>query len=157
MGEHCKKSIFLFGTISITIISLTSLAGAVLAPLRSWRYYPDLQSGMIALAVGCLSGDAILHLIPIIFGLHGHAHAEHDDDGDDDDDEDHHDNGSEHAPSLPGNIVNQRGMMLLMGLYIFYLFETSIGLWQHYKERKKNEKTCPKSPQKIAMSASVGL
>ena len=75
MGEHCKKSVFLFGIVSITIISLTSLAGAVLAPLRNWRYYPDLQSGMIALAVGCLSGDAILHLIPIIFGLHGHTHA----------------------------------------------------------------------------------
>ena len=48
MGQHCKKSVFLFGIVSITIISLTSLAGAVLAPLRHWRYYPDLQSGMIA-------------------------------------------------------------------------------------------------------------
>ena len=93
MGEHCKKSIFLFGTISITIISLTSLAGAVLAPLRSWKYYPDLQSGMIALAVGCLSGDAILHLIPIIFGLHGHAHAEKDHDDHDHDDHDHEGHG----------------------------------------------------------------
>lgn len=96
MGEHCQKSIFFTGMLAIAIISLTSLVGAVLAPMRSWPIYPDLQSGMVALAIGCLSGDAVLHLIPvsprhyifsslliilffiiqIIFGLHDHEHGE---------------------------------------------------------------------------------
>ena len=71
---------------------------------------------------------------------HDHDSHEH---GDHDEHEhhEHHDNGSEKEPALPHNMVAQRGMMLLMGLYIFYLFETSIGLWQHYKDwfmRKKS-------------------
>jgi len=145
MGDHCEKSVFLFGIISITIISLTSLAGAVLAPLRSWKYYPDLQSGMIALAVGCLSGDAVLHLIPIIFGLHNHDHGAHEDHDHhahhDHHDHEGHDEHEEHSDALAQNaLVTQRGMMLLMGLYIFYLFETSIGLIQHYRTHKRQTK-----------------
>jgi len=106
MGEHCQKSIFFTGMLAIAIISLTSLVGAVLAPMRSWPIYPDLQSGMVALAIGCLAGDAVLHLIPvsllhymllslmiilffilqIIFGLHDHEHSEEHSEH-----EDHHD------------------------------------------------------------------
>jgi zinc transporter 10 len=147
MGDHCEKSIFVFGMISITIISLTSLTGAVLAPLRSWKYYADVQSGMVALAVGCLSGDAVLHLIPIIFGLHNHdhgAHAGHDEH----DHHDHHDHDEheEHdGDALSPDVVTQRGMMILTGIYIFYLFETSIGLIQHYQASKKQTKNTPQS------------
>ena len=75
MGDQCDKSVMLFGLTSIAIISLTSLVGALFAPFQNASFYADFQSCMIAVAVGCLTGDAILHLIPLIFGLHGHAHG----------------------------------------------------------------------------------
>jgi len=132
MGEHCQKSIFFTGMLAIAIISLTSLVGAVLAPMRSWPIYPDLQSGMVALAIGCLSGDAVLHLIPIIFGLHDHEHGEEHSEH-----EDHHEHDAhgqeEEEDGLSHKMITKRGLMLLLGLYTFYLFETGIGLWHSFK------------------------
>ena len=89
MGDYCQLSVIWIGLLSIGIISLTSLVGAVFAPFQKSPYYAHFQGDcfsnqriltlkigmMIALAVGCLTGDAILHLIPMIFGLHGHTHG----------------------------------------------------------------------------------
>lgn len=52
------------GFVSITIISLLSLAGVVLIPLMNRVFFKFLLSFLVALAVGTLSGDAFLHLIP---------------------------------------------------------------------------------------------
>ncbi|CAF89116.1 unnamed protein product, partial [Tetraodon nigroviridis] len=55
---------WLGGFISITIISLLSLLGIVLIPLMGKVFFKFLLSFLVALAVGTLSGDALLHLIP---------------------------------------------------------------------------------------------
>ena len=55
---------WLGGFISITIISLLSLLGIVLIPLMGKVFFNFLLSFLVALAVGTLSGDALLHLIP---------------------------------------------------------------------------------------------
>lgn len=52
------------GFLSITIISLLSLLGVVLIPLMNKVFFKFLLSFLVALAVGTLSGDAFLHLIP---------------------------------------------------------------------------------------------
>uniref|UniRef100_A0A8C2WSM8 Zinc transporter ZIP6 n=1 Tax=Cyclopterus lumpus TaxID=8103 RepID=A0A8C2WSM8_CYCLU len=52
------------GFVSITIISLMSLLGVVLIPLMNKVFFKFLLSFLVALAVGTLSGDAFLHLIP---------------------------------------------------------------------------------------------
>merc|ERR1711970_598232 len=74
---------------------------------------------MIALAVGCLTGDAILHLIPMIFGLHGHTH------GGEEIEFTEHDEHDDHG-ELSQSTVRQRGLMIMAGLYIFYVLETII-------------------------------
>ncbi|XP_006812057.2 zinc transporter ZIP6-like [Saccoglossus kowalevskii] len=55
-----------YGILSITIISLVSLCGILIVPV--FRRFPEgykrLLAVLVALAVGTLSGDAILHLIP---------------------------------------------------------------------------------------------
>ncbi|KAJ3603420.1 hypothetical protein NHX12_029509 [Muraenolepis orangiensis] len=54
------------GFVSITLISLLSLLGVVLIPLMNKVFFNFLLSFLVALAVGMLSGDAFLHLIPHI-------------------------------------------------------------------------------------------
>lgn len=57
------------GFLSITVISLLSLAGVVLIPLINRVFFKFLLSFLVALAVGTLSGDAFLHLIPHVSPL----------------------------------------------------------------------------------------
>lgn len=65
-GPHpsCVSAAWLGGFISITVISLLSLLGIVLIPLMGKVFFKFLLSFLVALAVGTLSGDALLHLIP---------------------------------------------------------------------------------------------
>lgn len=55
---------WLWGFVSITIISLLSLLGVVLVPILKQSCFKFLLTFLVALAVGTLSGDALLHLLP---------------------------------------------------------------------------------------------
>lgn len=60
----CVSAAWLGGFVSISVISLLSLLGIVLIPLMGKVFFKFLLSFLVALAVGTLSGDALLHLIP---------------------------------------------------------------------------------------------
>ena len=53
-----------YGIAAVTVISLTSLAGVATLPLLGKRVYKKILAVLVALAVGTLSGDALLHLLP---------------------------------------------------------------------------------------------
>ncbi|CAJ0923768.1 unnamed protein product, partial [Ranitomeya imitator] len=63
-GVYSKKKAWLGGFIAITIISVLSLLGIILIPLMNKVFFKFLLSFLVALAVGTLSGDAFLHLLP---------------------------------------------------------------------------------------------
>ncbi|KAB1258377.1 Zinc transporter ZIP6 [Camelus dromedarius] len=63
------------GFIAISIISFLSLLGVILVPLMNRVFFKFLLSFLVALAVGTLSGDAFLHLLP-----HNQKKPESDDD-----------------------------------------------------------------------------
>ena len=48
----------------MTIISLTSLVGVATIPLLGKKIYKKILAMLVALAVGTLAGDSLLHLIP---------------------------------------------------------------------------------------------
>ena len=70
--ENCylnSKNLFVFlvwgyGVLAITVISLTSVLAIAIIPLMGRSVYKKVMSFLVALAVGTLTGDALLHLIP---------------------------------------------------------------------------------------------
>nr|CAB3266267.1 zinc transporter ZIP12 [Phallusia mammillata] len=61
-----------YGTVAVAVISLLAFVGILFFPVLSTSWFKLVMQFFIALGVGTLSGDAILHIIPEIVGLHGH-------------------------------------------------------------------------------------
>ncbi|GBM49427.1 Zinc transporter ZIP12 [Araneus ventricosus] len=65
-----------YGSLSVFIISLTSLAGVLLLPIMTKHAYNYIISGFYGLAFSTLAADAMLHLMPQFLGLHTHGPGE---------------------------------------------------------------------------------
>ncbi|XP_050080288.1 zinc transporter ZIP10 [Anopheles maculipalpis] len=82
-SPHREKKTFsqawIYATACVLIISLCGLVGVAMVPLAKSIAYDDILRFLIALGVGTLCGDALMHLLP-------HALLPHDDGG-----EHHHD------------------------------------------------------------------
>ncbi|XP_062986276.1 zinc transporter ZIP6 [Elgaria multicarinata webbii] len=126
------------GFISISIISFLSLLGVILVPLMNRVFFKFLLSFLVALAVGTLSGDALLHLLPHSHGSHHHHHekplVEHNKD-----------------PPFKHLVFQSseesayldstwKGLTALGGLYIMFLVEHLITLIKQFKDKKKKKK-----------------
>ena len=48
----------------MTIISLTSVAGVATIPFLGKKMYKKIMAMLVALGVGTLAGDSLLHLLP---------------------------------------------------------------------------------------------
>ena len=98
-----------YGVISITIISLLSLSVIAVIPCLKKSFYSKVMAFLVALAVGTLAGDAMLHLIP-------HAFVEGA-------------NSATNATMSEADELNQhysqvwRALFVLLGLYIFFVVE----------------------------------
>lgn len=120
------------GFLSITIISLLSLAGVILIPLMNKVFFNFLLSFLVALAVGTLSGDAFLHLIPHSQVGHHHHHSLsledlHDDHG-------HHGGHEDHDEDSLDAVW--KGLTALAGVYFMFLIEHFLTLGKMYKDKK---------------------
>jgi len=84
---------------------------------REKWWYDIVLSTMVALAVGCLLADALLHLIPLALGLHNHeGHG---------DEHVHAEEGEEEDGPGEHNTLN-KCLGILGGVYLFLLFEKAI-------------------------------
>ncbi|CAG9573757.1 unnamed protein product [Danaus chrysippus] len=76
-------AVWLYSSLSITAISACGLLGVAVIPIMHKTYYNHLLQFLVALAVGTLCGDALLHLMPHAMSPldhdHGHATVSHDD------------------------------------------------------------------------------
>lgn len=57
-------SVWVYSTVSIFIISLSGLLGVAVIPVMGKNYYHHVLQFLVALAVGTLTGDALIHLLP---------------------------------------------------------------------------------------------
>ena len=53
-----------YSFLAVTLISLCGLLGVAIVPLMRRMFYNHLLQFLVALAVGTLTGDALLHLLP---------------------------------------------------------------------------------------------
>ncbi|XP_061313207.1 zinc transporter ZIP10 isoform X2 [Pezoporus flaviventris] len=106
------------------------------------------KTGASALAVGTMSGDALLHLLPHSHGGHNHSH--------------HHGQGyvHEHKRShrhahghgvqtegfLEENDPVLKGLVALGGIYVLFIIEHCLRMYKHYNKQKSKQKWC-KKPQ----------
>ncbi|NWS12256.1 S39A6 protein, partial [Pachyramphus minor] len=126
------------GFISISIISFLSLLGVILVPLMNRVFFKFLLSFLVALAVGTLSGDAFLHLLPHSHGNHHHHHEKP---------LTEHNKGSMHKhPAFQSTEESAyldstwKGLTALGGLYFMFLVEHLITLIKQFKDKKKKKK-----------------
>ncbi|KAM6972985.1 zinc transporter ZIP4 [Aplochiton taeniatus] len=110
---------YVYALVANLLICLTSMFGIVvlLCTSCSGVFQISIQF-CISLAVGSLTGDAVLHLLPMVLGLHVHAdgssrHTEH---GAEEED---------HGPYI------YKLLVLLAGIYYFYLMETIFSIVTH--------------------------
>ncbi|KFB53964.1 AGAP011388-PA-like protein [Anopheles sinensis] len=79
---------WIYASACVLIISLCGLVGVAMVPLAKSIAYDDILRFLIALGVGTLSGDALMHLLPHALLPHDDHHSSHDDD---------HDHGHDHG------------------------------------------------------------
>jgi hypothetical protein len=60
---HCVSA-WLYASLSVMTISLMGLFGVAMVPLVQRNFYQQLLHFLVALAVGTMCGDALLHLLP---------------------------------------------------------------------------------------------
>lgn len=114
--ERNELGLWLASTAAIIIISLCGIFGVLVIPIMQKVFYQHLIQFLVALAIGTLSGDALLHLYP-------HALL-----ADFDKNHGNHDHDEEfHRESV------WKGFAALLALLMFFLFErliSMIGEWR---------------------------
>uniref|UniRef100_A0A2I4BA48 Zinc transporter ZIP4 n=1 Tax=Austrofundulus limnaeus TaxID=52670 RepID=A0A2I4BA48_AUSLI len=106
--ELSKTDRYLYATIANVIITLMSMFGIVILLCTSCTSVFQLCIQFcISMAVGSLTGDVLLHLIPMFLGLHEHK------------DDTSHQHSREETPDY-----TYKMLAVIGGIYIFYLMET---------------------------------
>ncbi|KAM8990472.1 LOW QUALITY PROTEIN: zinc transporter ZIP5-like [Ara ararauna] len=97
-----------WGLLAVAFVSLPSALSVALVPLLSRSFFRSLLAFLVALAVGTLCGDALLHLWPHAQGKHPEA-------------------------AEPGPAVLQ-GLAVLGGIYLLFLLELLLGMLRRSRE-----------------------
>lgn len=103
---------YLYGSLATLIICLCAVFGLLLltcTKCSTATHY--IMQTFLSLAVGALTGDALLHLTPKVLGLHTHSEEGH-----------------SHEEVGVGAQATWRLLAVLGGLYIFFLFESFFNL-----------------------------
>ncbi|XP_071493257.1 metal cation symporter ZIP14-like [Diadema antillarum] len=108
-----------YGFLFVTIINVGAFAGVWVIPLMNKKIYKRVLMFLVSLAVGTLSGNAILCLIPQEHGEHGEEEGGHD------------------RESIWKNMV------ILGGIYLFFNTERILKI---IASRKRNRERFPSQP-----------
>lgn len=107
--------VWLVSSGAIFVISLCGIFGVLVIPIMQRVFYQHLLQFLVALAIGTLAGDALLHLLPhaLMQGM-DLTHGQHE---------------VFHQASV------WRGFAALMALFVFFLFEKAVNHVGEWRER----------------------
>ncbi|KAF5908830.1 zinc transporter ZIP4-like, partial [Clarias magur] len=115
---------YMYATLANIVICLVAMFGIVVLLCTSCSGLFQLCIQFcISLAVGSLTGDALLHLLPTFLGLHVHSDGE-----------------SEHANE---SMYTFKLLVVLGGIYLFYLMETVFSIITHKHSHHQEEENEP--------------
>ncbi|CAL1536190.1 unnamed protein product [Lymnaea stagnalis] len=135
-----------FSFIAVLIISLVGLLGVAVIPIMQKVFYNHLLQFLVALAIGALSGDALLHLLPhAIIGSSTHKH----------------DHDAEMAEEHDHSAAAWKGLMALGGILFFFVTERLLTIITVIKrnrnsKRQNKKKRCQKFCDIESNKTSVG-
>lgn len=104
---------------AVILISACGILALAIIPVMQKRFYKPLIQFLVALAVGTLAGDALLHLLPHAMTPHHHSHE-------------HNDDHSSHDENT------MKGCVAMLGLTFFFIMEKLIllaGKWRKGRKR----------------------
>ncbi|XP_075067585.1 zinc transporter ZIP4 [Mixophyes fleayi] len=105
-GQLSTAEKYIYATIATLIVCLCSLFGiAILLCTTCSSAYQYVIQFFVSLAVGSLTGDAVLHLIPQFLGLHSHSDTD------------------SHSHDEEDRTYTWKLLAVLGGLYAFFLLE----------------------------------
>lgn len=135
-----NQYVWFYSTLSVLVISATGMLSVAVIPVIQRFFYHHLLQFLVALAVGSLTGDALLHLLPhamMTMTFHGEIHSHN---------QDVHDNHS-HSHG-----VVWLGLMAVGGICLFFCAERFLNAFHVWKQ---NCSTKTQS-QQIELSLKVG-
>ncbi|KAL6441966.1 hypothetical protein ACFW04_002373 [Cataglyphis niger] len=139
--------VWVYSTASIFVISLSGLLGVAVIPIMKKNYYHHVLQFLVALAVGTLIGDALIHLLPhAMMPPHHHEHNEH---------HEHDDHYHEENSTLLFNHVEQhnlnmwKGLVTMMGVVTFFFMEKALIILAEWRKRRQRRKHRNKLPTRV--------
>ncbi|KAG7323745.1 hypothetical protein KOW79_013447 [Hemibagrus wyckioides] len=115
-----------WASVALLVISLPSLVALGLTPLIPPAALRTFLCPMASMAVGTLCGDALLHLLP-------HANS---------------------GPHSDHQNAVLKGLSVLGGLYLLFVFESVLGLRHSYKKSKKRQQNRAEAREMEALEGS---
>ena len=116
---------WVFASLSVLGISLCGVFGVIIIPIMQKIFYQHLLQFLIALAVGTLSGDALLHLLPhALLPGHDEGHEGH-----------HVDVEDVHNRAI------WLGLVAVGAVILFYFFEKFVNIIQEWRSRRKTNQS----------------
>lgn len=132
-NNNNSATVWLFSYLAVIVISACGVLGLAVIPIMQKRFYQPLLQFLVALAVGTLAGDALLHLLPhamIDGGGHHRHHGAH---------QDHvtiHTHGHGHEHDIDSDDRNMwKGFVAMLGLIFFFMMERIIMLASKWRKR----------------------
>lgn len=122
--------VWMYAFLGVLGISLSGLLSVAIVPLMKKVFYQTLIQFLVGLAVGSLTGDALLHLLP--HAMSGHHHHHHSEEGGD------------------GEQYVWHGLAALGGIYLFLIVERFLSIHSNHKHRKQS----PRSTNSVQSNAT---
>ncbi|XP_025082073.1 zinc transporter ZIP10-like isoform X1 [Pomacea canaliculata] len=120
--QNIPGKVWGYSTLAVLIISLVGLLGVAVIPIMQKVFYNHLLQLLVALAVGALSGDALLHLLPHALAAHPDHEHTHQMSVEDE---------SQHLQSV------WKGLTALLCIFFFFLVERILTIVTEKKRRRK--------------------